>query len=85
MNVIEEIFTYYTGLKDKKSQENVTAMLREIQEEEGFISPDMRIRVADALEIKEAVINVILKMCPDFKNRRLQPHNYPVQRCALRR
>ena len=27
MNVIEEIFTYYTGLKDKKSQENVTAML----------------------------------------------------------
>lgn len=67
MNVIEEIFTYYTGLKDKKSQENVTAMLREIQEEEGFISPDMRIRIADALEIKETVINVILKMCPDLK------------------
>lgn len=30
MTVLEEIFNYYTGLKDKGSQENVIAMLREI-------------------------------------------------------
>lgn len=66
MNVIDEILTYYTGLKDN-SQENITAMLREIQEAEGFISADMKAHIALTLDINVSVLNVILKMCPDLK------------------
>lgn len=67
MTVLEEIFNYYTGLKDKGSQENVIAMLREIQEAEGFISAEMKAEVAKALDARESVLNVILKMYPDLK------------------
>lgn len=65
--VIEEIFDYYSKLKDKQSQENIVSMLREIQEAEGFISPEMKVRAANALDVKEAVLTVILKMYSDLK------------------
>lgn len=67
MTVLEEIFDYYTSLKDKGSQENIAAMLREIQDAEGFISPDMKAKAASALEVKISVLDVILKMYPDLK------------------
>lgn len=67
MTALEEIFDYYTNLKDKGCQENIAAMLREIQEAEGFISPDMKIKAAAALEVKISVLDVILKMYPDLK------------------
>ena len=37
----KEVFEYYGKQKDKKSQEQLAAMLSEIQEICGFISPEM--------------------------------------------
>lgn len=65
--VIEEIFDYYGKLSDKQSQENIVSMLREIQEAEGFISPEIKARAAKTLEVKASVLTVILKMYSDLK------------------
>ena len=37
---IEEIFAYYGKQRDKSSQEMVIALLRELQEAEGCITPE---------------------------------------------
>ena len=39
---INEILSYYSGRKDKKEQETVAAMLRELQEACGGISPKLQ-------------------------------------------
>lgn len=86
MTALEEIFNYYTGLKDKGSQENIAAMLREIQEIEGFISPEVKTMVANALDIKESILNVILKMYPDLKTANYR-HTITLctgERCAMK-
>ena len=46
---INEILSYYSGRKDKKEQETVAAMLRELQEACGGISPKLQERAAQAL------------------------------------
>lgn len=41
-NEVNEIIEYYAGQKDAGSQDNLVAMLREIQETEGCISKEVR-------------------------------------------
>lgn len=63
----EEIFQYYSSLTDRGSQENIVAMLRELQEVNGYIGPALKEMASAAAGVKPAVIQVILKRYPSLK------------------
>ena len=44
---IEEIFSYYGRQRDKNSQEMIVALLRELQEVSGCLTPDLKHRVLE--------------------------------------
>lgn len=64
---VKEIIEYYAGQKEAKVQENLTAMLREIQETEGWIPQEAVQMAAEELGIKESVLNCIIKLYPSLK------------------
>ena len=64
---IKEIIEYYAGQKEPKDQENLTAMLREIQETEGWIPSEACRMAAEKLGVKESVLNCIIKLYPSLK------------------
>lgn len=63
----EEILNYYGSLPDRNSQENIVAMLRELQEVNGCIGPALTQQAAQTAGVKAAVIQVILKRYPSLK------------------
>ena len=67
-NEVNEIIEYYAGQKDAGSQDNLVAMLREIQETEGCISKEVREFVQERMGIKESFLGCILKMYPSLKS-----------------
>lgn len=64
---IKEIFSYYSTQKDKGTQEMVVALLKELQEVEGYVTPAMKKQVLETTEITEKFLNLILKMYPSIK------------------
>ena len=64
---IEEIFSYYESQKDKGTQEMVVSLLRELQEVEGCITPNLKERVIETTGITEKFLAVIMKMYPSIK------------------
>ena len=64
---IKEIIAYYAGQKEAKAQENLTSMLREIQETEGWIPSEACQMAAEKLGVKESVLNCIIKLYPSLK------------------
>ena len=64
---IKEIIEYYAGQKEPKDQENLTAMLREIQETEGWIPSEACQMAAEKLGVKESVLACIIKLYPSLK------------------
>ena len=56
---IEEIFSYYGRQRDKNSQEMIVALLRELQEVSGCMTPDLKCRVClRQLELQKSSCNV---------------------------
>lgn len=64
---VREIIEYYAGQKEPKAQENLTAMLREIQETEGWIPSEACQMAAEKLGVKESVLACIIKLYPSLK------------------
>lgn len=64
---IREIIDYYSKQRNPKEQENIVAMLREIQEIEGCISTKVQEEAAKALEVKPSVLSCIIKRYPSLK------------------
>lgn len=64
---IEEIFSYYGSQKDKGTQEMVVSLLRELQEVEGCITPNLKERVIEATGITDKFLAVIMKLYPSIK------------------
>lgn len=64
---IEEIFSYYGSQSDKGTQEMVVSLLRELQEAEGCITPELKKKVIQTTGITEKFLSVILKMYPTIK------------------
>ena len=64
---IEEIFSYYGSQKDKGTQEMVVSLLRELQEVEGCITPNLKERVIETTGITDKFLAVIMKMYPSIK------------------
>lgn len=63
----EEILKYYSALGDRSAQDNIVAMLRELQEVNGYIGPVLIEQAASAAGVKPTVIQVILKRYPSLK------------------
>ena len=64
---VREIIEYYAGQKEPKAQEHLTAMLREIQETEGWIPSEACQMAAEKLGVKESVLACIIKLYPSLK------------------
>lgn len=64
---IEEIFTYYDGQKDKGSQEMVVALLRELQEVNGCLTPEFKKRVMKVTGVSENFLQCLIRMYPSLK------------------
>ena len=59
---ISEILSYYAGREDKKEQETIASMLRELQEVCGGFSPGLQERAASAAGVKVSVIRYLVRM-----------------------
>ena len=64
---IEEIIEYYAGERNPKEQENLVAMLREIQEVEGYIPKEAQEKAAEKIGIKTTVLSCITQRYPSLK------------------
>lgn len=64
---LEEILSYYSSMASPASQETIVAMLREIQELKGFISPEHKAMAAEAAGVKVSVIDCIMKLYKSLK------------------
>lgn len=63
-----EILEYYKSQPDPQQQENLVAMLREIQEVVGCIPADIQNRIAQEFDVKVAIISKIIKLYPSLKS-----------------
>lgn len=66
-DAVREILDYYSGQKDRGSQEMIVSMLRELQEAEGCITPERMQMAAQAAGVKESLIRLIVKRYPSLK------------------
>ncbi len=64
---IREIIDYYSRQRNPQEQENMVAMLREMQEVEGCISMEVQKAAAEALGVKQVVLSCIIKRYPSLK------------------
>lgn len=64
---LEEILAYYSKVGNTKDQEALVSLLREIQELQGAISPEVRKRAADTMGVKEAVLTCLIRRFPSLK------------------
>ena len=53
---LQEIFDYYKEQPDRSSQEMVVALLRELQEVQGYISPQLKEQVLELTGVKETFL-----------------------------
>lgn len=68
---LAEVWSFYSSMKKPASQEAIAAMLTEIQEIRGFISPECRALAAEAAGVKESVVDCVMK-----HYKRLKPAAY---------
>lgn len=64
---LEEIIEYYASQPDPGAQENIVAMLREIQGACGCIPQYVQERAAERTGVKPSVIACIIRMYPSLK------------------
>ncbi|CVI70952.1 NADP-reducing hydrogenase subunit HndA [Clostridiales bacterium CHKCI001] len=76
---LEEIVEYYSCVKNPKDQENIVAMLREIQEIDGWISQEAITYICSALELKETFLKCLIQRLPSLK---LAPYQHIVTICS---
>lgn len=63
----QEITEYYSRQKDAKSQENLVAMLKEVQELYGCIPSEKIPEMAERFDVKEAMFLQLIKLYPSLK------------------
>lgn len=76
---LDEIRSYYCSQPDATSQENLVAMLREIQDLLGCIPADIQEDIADALGLKPIVIRQLIKFFPSLTS---APRRHKITVCT---
>lgn len=75
----QEILSYYGGQKVAGNQENVVALLREVQELYGFIPSEKIARIAETLGVKDSFVSQLIKLYPSFKK---APYKHCITVCT---
>lgn len=75
----QEIIEYYEAQRDAGSQDNIVALLREVQDVYGYIPTEKTAAMAERLGIKEAVILKLIKLYPSFKK---APYSHWITVCT---
>ena len=65
--IIEEIFTYYSGQNDKSEQEMVVSLLRELQDVRGCLTPELKQRVVEVTGVTAGYLQCLIRMYPSLK------------------
>lgn len=76
---LAEILSYYGSMTSPSSQENIVAMLREIQELYGCISNEHRQMAAEAAGVGRPVIDCIMKL---YKTLKPAPYQHRITVCT---
>lgn len=76
---LDEIRSYYCSQPDATNQENLVAMLREIQDLLGCIPADIQEDIADALGLKAIVIRQLIKLFPSLTS---APRRHKITVCT---
>lgn len=66
-DALQEIFDYYATLPDRASQEQIVAMLREVQAALGCVPVGAQQRAAQVAGVKESFVSAIVKRTPSLK------------------
>jgi len=67
-NQLQEILDYYSRQKDRKDQTVIVEMLRELQEVQGFLPPDLKRRAAEAAGVDASLIQLLIRRYPSLKD-----------------
>ncbi|MFR8548098.1 MAG: NAD(P)H-dependent oxidoreductase subunit E [Lachnospiraceae bacterium] len=64
---LKEIFAYYAGQRDKKDQDVIVQMLKELQEVNGFLTPELKEQAAQTAEVPLSLISLLIRTYPSLK------------------
>ncbi|MGI6019653.1 MAG: NAD(P)H-dependent oxidoreductase subunit E [Marvinbryantia sp.] len=64
---LEHIFAYYSGQRDKKDQDVIVQMLREIQDVNGILTQELKERAAQTAEVPLSLIHLLIRTYPSLK------------------
>lgn len=76
---IEEIFAAHREKSDRANQEAIVEMLRQLQDEQGYLTAEMQERAASAAGVKVIVIQVLVRMYPTLK---AAPYQHEIILCT---
>lgn len=64
---ISDIFSYYAQQRDRHEQSVIVQMLNEIQEINGFLTPELKARAAQTAEVPLSMIDLLIRTYPSLK------------------
>lgn len=76
---LEEIISYYEKQKNPADQENIKAMLSEVQELIGWIPKDFLEQVSERMKVKMGVLECMIRFSSELKS---APYKHTVTLCT---
>ncbi len=64
---LEHIFAYYADQRDKKDQNVIVQMLREIQDVNGILTQELKEQAAQTAEVPLSLIQLLIRTYPSLK------------------
>ena len=64
---IQQIFEYYGRQRDRAEQDMVVQMLKELQDEEGFLTEELKKKAAETAGVNLSMINLLIRVYPSLK------------------
>lgn len=78
-NAIDDIFAYYADLRDRSDQSVIVEMLKELQEVNGFLTPELQGRAAEVCDVKPSFIQLLIRTYPSLKK---APYAHEITVCS---
>lgn len=77
--ILEDIWAYYGGLKERSEQETIVSMLRELQDVCGFLPPYIQEKSAEVCGVELSLIQLLMRMYPSLKQ---APYEHEITVCS---
>lgn len=76
---IDDILSYYGGMRDKKEQAVIVELLKELQEVNSFLTPELQQRAADTCGVTPSFIQLLIRTYPSLKK---APYAHEITMCS---